>query len=125
MTSLTSLVRRDRVRADVTYGTSVPDGWQPGTHPWRVTLRRNGRQLTVDFYTGPAITEEPSAADVLYCLISDVQAGEMTFEEFCEELGYDEDSRKAYAVWEKCVALASRVRRFLGGAFGEYADAEH
>lgn len=125
MTSLTSLVDRDRVRASLTYGTSVPDGWDPHSHPWRVTLRRNGRQLTVDFYTGPACYDDPTAADVLNCLVSDVQYGEVSFEEFCSDLGYEEDSRKAYAVWEKCRKLAPRVRRFLGGAFDEYADAEH
>lgn len=125
MTSMTSLVTRDRVRADVAYGTHVPGEWDPYSHPWRITLRRSRRQLTVDFYTGPACYGEPTAADVLDCLVSDVRYGEVSFEEFCSDLGYEEDSRRAYATWEKCRELAPRVRRFLGDAFEEYADAEH
>lgn len=125
MTSMTSLVTRDRVRADVTYGTHAPDWGDSSGHSWRVTLRRSRRQLTVDFYMGPACCEDPTAADVLDCLVSDVRYGEVSFEEFCSDLGYEEDSRRAYATWEKCRELAPRVRRFLGDAFEEYADAEH
>lgn len=125
MTSLKSLVRRDGVRAEATYGAKgpIPDG-RTDMNPWRVTLRRKGRRLTVDFFTGPAITDDPDAEGVLDCLLSDLSAGEQSFEEFCSEFGYEEDSRSAYDIWERCGAMAPRVRRFLGDALEEYLRAE-
>lgn len=59
----------------------------------------------VSFSQGSAHTKPPTVEEVLYALSMDASAGEEneTFESFCYELGYDEDSRKAYAMWEACV----------------------
>jgi hypothetical protein len=125
VTTLKDLIARDNVREDVRYGTDgpIPENFA-GFSPWTVTLRRKRRQLTVPFYTGPAITEDPTAHGVLDCLLSDASAGEQTFEDFADEFGYDQDSRKAYATWESCVKMAERVRTFLGDAFEEYLYSE-
>lgn len=125
MTTLKSLIRRDNVRADVRYGSSepTPENFANST-PWTVTLHRKRRKLTVSFYTGSAITEDPTAHDVLDCLLSDASAGEQTFEDFAGEFGYEEDSREAHATWESCEKMAKRVRKFLGDAFEDYAYAD-
>lgn len=116
------------IRCNATFGHDAPpEGFTPGTNSWRVTLRFQGRQLTVPFFTGPAISKEPTAADVLSCLVSDVSAGEQTFEDFASEFGYDVDSRKAEKTWRQCVKMAPRVRRFLGTSevFERVQNAEH
>ncbi len=127
MTSeLDRLCERKRVRAEVTYGCEpAPEGFAEGSSSWRVTLRYRGRRLTVPFYTGPAFEREPSAADVLSCIISDARAGEQTFEEFCSEFGCDNDSRKAERTWGACSAMAPKVRRLLGDDLDEFSRAEH
>jgi hypothetical protein len=92
--------------------------WRETAHGYRVTLRYKrrdiGRRLTVDFWMGPANTSEPDAEGVLDCLMSDMQAGEQSFDEFCREFGYDEDSRTAERTWKACQRTAPKVRRFLG-----------
>lgn len=125
MTTLKGLITRDKVRADVTYGTDkpVPRAFAD-SNPWTVTLHRKRRKLTVPFFTGPAITEDPTAHDVLDCLLSDASAGEQTFEDFASEFGYDEDSRSALETWRACSRMASKLRRFLGDAFVDYAYSE-
>lgn len=127
MTTLNNLMERDEVRADVSYGSSepTPENFQ-GCTPWTVTMIRKGRRISVPFYTRPAIAEDPTAHDVLDCVLSDALAGEQDFEDFASDFGYDEDSRKAYATWEACGKLAARVRRFLGDdeTFDEYAYAD-
>lgn len=127
MTTLTSLIERDSVRAEVRYGSNepTPDGFVE-FNPWTVTLRRKRRQLSVPFYTGPAITEDPDVHNVLDCILSDALAGEQDFEDFARDYGYDEDSRRAYTTWEACGKMAERVRRFLVDAdtFEEYAYAD-
>lgn len=123
---LERLCERKHVRAEVAYGLETPpDGFPPGSSSWRVTLRYQGRRLTVPFYTGPAIEREPSAADVLACICSDALAGEQDFGEFCREFGYDSDSRRAEQTWRACAALAPKVRRLLGGSFDAFSRAEH
>ena len=54
----------------------------------------------------------PSAYDVLSCISGDARCPQR-FSEFCSEYGYDEDSRKAYATWERCLGLAEELRRFF------------
>ncbi len=46
----------------------------------------------------------PAIADVIYSLVSDAQCVRhgQTFEEFAADLGYDEDSRKAEAIFNAC-----------------------
>lgn len=125
------LCRKHRISARATYGNSAacPDDWSPPPTPWTVRLtRRDGstrRTLTVPFWTGPASTKEPSAADVLSCLISDATFGEQSFENFCHELGYDTDSRRAEVTYNQCRRLAPKVRRFLGDLFDDFASAQH
>lgn len=119
------------VRAETTYGNDELDAsdgyddWRRTAHPWTVTLRYGRRRLTVPFWTGSAHTEDPTAADVLACLVSDARAGEQSFEEFCADFGYDSDSRQAHNTWKACSKLAPRVRRLLGDDFERFARAEH
>jgi hypothetical protein len=125
-TKLERLCEKLRIKCETKYGgVDLPEGWDPRAHPYRVRLRFRGRSLTVPFYMGPALEREPTAADVLACLCSDVSMGEQSFEDFCSELGYDTDSRKAERTWKACSVLAPKVRRFLGDHFGEVSSAEH
>jgi hypothetical protein len=119
------MVEKMRLRADVAYSNDTPpEGFAPGSNAWRVTLRYRGRRLTVPFYTGPALGE-PDAADVISCLISDTSAGEQSFEDFCSDFGYDQDSRRAEATWKACANLAPKVRGLLGEDFDTFAECEH
>lgn len=58
--------------------------------------------------------KKPSPAAVLYCLLSDAAAGSELFADFCAELGYDEDSRRALAIYEACQKTAVQMRMFTG-----------
>ena len=116
-----------RVRCESVYGgAEVPEDFAPGTHPYKVTLRYQGRQLTVPFFMGPALEREPDAVGVLECLLSDVSCVEgcRDFEDFCADLGYDVDSRKAEAMYKACEALYPKLRRFLGSDFSTFMEAE-
>lgn len=70
----------------------------------------------VYFSVGTGWTEKPTLADVLDCLASDAATVENCpdFETWANELGYDEDSRKAYQCWELITARADAMRADLG-----------
>lgn len=127
MTELEQVCDRLKIKAQVRYGNKVtePDDWQQSANPYTVTLRFQGRRLTCDFFTGSGWTKEPNAADVLSSLVLDANCGDMTFEEFCQEFGYDEDSRKAERTWRQCKRMSPKVRQFLGEHLDEVANAQH
>lgn len=100
------------------------DEWQQGANDWRVTLSYNGRSYTLDFWQGKGITDAPDAAGVLECLLSDASGADQSLEDWCGDLGYDTDSRKAERTWKACQRCALRLRRLLGSDFQRFMDAD-
>lgn len=41
----------------------------------------------------------PTQASVLWCLLMDMELGQGTFQEFCDNLGYDSDSMRAHKIY--------------------------
>jgi hypothetical protein len=66
--------------------------------------------------------KKPSPAAVLYCLLSDASLGAELFADFCADLGYDEDSRKALAIYEECQKTAAKLRMFTPGEREKLAE---
>jgi hypothetical protein len=52
----------------------------------------------------------PTAASVLYCLLSDSQASGESFPDWCGGLGYDTDSRKAFDIYMQCCNIGHKMR---------------
>lgn len=78
------------------------------SHPDRATLRFDFWGSIADAAKG----EDPTAYDVLACISSDVHCPE-TFEDFCGEYGYDEDSRKAEQTFHRCYKFGQQLRAFF------------
>lgn len=58
---------------------------------------------------------QPDLPGVLSCLASDASSVESDdFEDWCSELGYDTDSRKAERTYKACKAEAVKLEKFLG-----------
>lgn len=97
-------------------GNPNMDGGSNMDH-WKVTIKRSGHTLTTYFSKGYGHHgAEPTTAEILSCLADDSStvdnAGD--FEDFCNELGYDTDSRKAEKTFKVCEHQAKRLRSFLG-----------
>ena len=73
---------------------------------------------------GSACTDEPDAAGVLECLLSDASGSDQTFEDFCGEFVYDDDSRKAKRIWKARQKTAKELERLLGDDFETFMYAE-
>jgi hypothetical protein len=58
----------------------------------------------------------PTPTEVMECLQMDANLLEGTrdFNDFCDDLGYDNDSREAERVYEACKAQTARLQAFLG-----------
>lgn len=85
-----------------------------GDH-WRVVLKRPGRRMSLYFSKGYGHGgAPPTSEEVLECLRSDAYADGDTFEEFCFNLGYASDSRKAEKTYKAAQRQTDKLRRFLG-----------
>ena len=101
MQTLRAFVNGNRISATCELIEKRPDALMSdmptGSRHWRVTLRAERRRLTIYFSQGPAIEHAPTAEDVLDCLANDAAGYDnaRSFEEWCNEYGYDTDSRRA------------------------------
>lgn len=82
-----------------------------------VTIRRkrDGQRVSFDFWNSISDVESGSelrAYSVLACISGDVHCPE-TFEEFCREFGYSEDSRQAEKTFKACSKFSSKLRSFF------------
>jgi len=78
-----------------------------------VTLTKDGESMRINF--GQSLADgnkKPSEYDVL-ATICKYDIG--SFEDFCSEFGYDEDSRKAERTYKACLKEWKDVERVFGG----------
>lgn len=57
----------------------------------------------------------PCAANVLYCLLSDIDLGSESHADFCANMGYDEDSRKGLEIYLACQKTGEELRKVFTG----------
>ena len=81
------------------------------------------KQMTLYYSQGYGIQGEPTLESVLNCLISDSTCGE-TFQEFCDNLGYDNDSRKAEKTFNTILKQTNKLKKLLGNNFNDLASCE-
>jgi hypothetical protein len=119
MTTMTEFIAQHGITATAERAERNPnmdDDKHPMDH-WRVRLARPGKRLTVYFSMGTGHHgKAPEAADVLDCLASDAAGFEnaRSFEEWCDEYGYDTDSRKAHRTFKVIERQAQRLEKFIG-----------
>jgi len=93
-------------------------GWQTNANHYRVTLKYQGRTMSLWFYQGYGIEREPSVFDVVYSLISDVYYADMTLDQMIEETGAKIESVKDFRELESThkllTQLTKRFRHLIG-----------
>lgn len=93
--------------------------WLDRASHYKCKFRLGRRQLSTFFSMGSAHTEEPTAADVLDCLASDAASVDSarSFEDWCSDIGYDTDSRKAERTYKACERQAAALKQFVGADY--------
>jgi len=87
--------------------TAKSDDWKETAHKWICGL--NGVEF--EYYTGSALKDPPKCDDVLHALINDASAEGEGFSDWCSNLGYDTDSRKALQTYLDCQEIAQKLRK--------------
>ena len=85
---------------------------------YRVRIRRKGKQFTFTFGTN-SLGDKPTAYAILACL---TKYDPGTFEDFCSDYGYDEDSRKAERIYKAVCNEWLHVERVFGDCMDELRE---
>jgi len=56
----------------------------------------------------------PHIADVLHSLVMDSSAVGQSFSSWCDDFGYDKDSRKAESIYRSCQENSDKIHRLFG-----------
>ncbi len=84
-------------------------GYDNGPPPWPGTLLH-------EQWMKQAKPQTPHAADVLCSLILDSSAVGQSFESWCDDFGFDTDSRKAFNTYAACQQNADKLARIFNAA---------
>jgi hypothetical protein len=93
-----------------------------GDH-WKCVIRMGKKRMTLIFSQGYAYKgAEPELENVLDCLLSDASILENApnFEDYCNEFGYDSDSRKAEKGFKALERQVLKLQNFLGEKYEEF-----
>lgn len=88
------------------------DNWRDTADSWLITINNQA----FEYYTGVGHRKQdkpvtPELSAVLSCLVLDAAAASESFEDWCSELGYDSDSRKALETYLECQNTALEMRK--------------
>ena len=92
-------VRTDGLMADMPRGSSH----------WLVTIKRGEESFSLQYSMGPAHKGTPDHHDILNCVLSDISYVDRDFEDFCNDLGYDPDSKTADKIYSACREQAAQM----------------
>ena len=87
--------------------------WESKANAYGVSLRYQGRKMSFVYYQGTGIKTEPSCADLVHCLSSDLNVLNScpTFECFVGCFGLDIHSHKTYVQLKK---QGARYEKLIG-----------
>lgn len=61
-------------------------------------------------YEACSIPTKPNIDDVLYSLVMDSRYLYESFDDWCDNFGYDSDSKKAFSIYEDCIKNAKKLK---------------
>lgn len=88
------------------------------SNSWKVAMTYEGKTCHFNFWTGFGLGEDSERFkyDCLYDVCMNSQYMDSSFEEFCDEFGYDSDSIKALNIYKEVVNVGKKVRKLFGYA---------
>lgn len=87
-------------------------------HMITVTNTETQQKITFEFWASiahPELTTDYDVLNAFYCLVSDAISGEMSFDDFCSEFGYNNDSRTSEKIHRKCKKQLEKLKKIYDG----------
>jgi hypothetical protein len=91
---------------------------------WNVTLQHKGGFHSTQYKTGlghvltkqkweEVVPTVPENATIMHSLLLDSDAGSMSFNDWCSDFGYDNDSIKAFKAYQSCCEIAAILNKLF------------
>lgn len=117
MTTFTSIYAA--IEDDIAFGWVEDELTQEELNTWSdkhtcfvCTIEYQERQVTVRWFS---MCQVPQIEDVLSSMVLDARSASCeTFEEFCNEYGFNNDSIKDLKLYEACKCIADKAKYLLG-----------
>jgi hypothetical protein len=91
--------------------TQDESGWKHRAYSIEFAPPSNARAF-FDWKSGTGIERKPILSEVLArCCADYLSAAPVSFSDFAAEFGYDEDSRKAFRIYEECQQIGPRLQK--------------
>jgi hypothetical protein len=71
------------------------------------------KRISIFFSQGSYFTDKPKVEDVLDALKTDYLASLNSFNDFCDEFGYSNDSIRSKKTYDSCVKNGKKLQKFL------------
>ncbi len=121
---LSERIQQDGITIESTPRDRAPEGEQnPGDmNWWDVTLRMDGREISLPWGMGPAAGDEPELGDVMSMMTMGVRAviNNRDFEAWCDEWGWSPDTEGRYEMYEQWIRHSGNLSEFLRDRFDAY-----
>lgn len=89
-------------------------------HNHTVKVTHNKKSFSFDFWgsiANPEISNDQENVFAFYCALSDGLSAKDSFENFCSEFGYNEDSRNAERIYKACEKTLKKIERVFSCDF--------
>lgn len=101
----------------IPFRTDSGTEWDNSAKHYAFTLVNHsnaGKRYNGNYSQGSGIKNRPTVEDILNSLILDTMDVDFTsFNSFCDEFGYDSDSRKAYKIYEDCLKESEGLKHLF------------
>jgi len=120
MCSLNEFIKRHNIQAEFEnclLNPNMPD-WKNANH-YKVTLKYNGKKMTIYYSQGYGIKKAPSIKDVIKCLIVDNTEYYKSLSDWADEFGFNNNVREAERTYKACVNQTKKAKRLFGDIYSE------
>lgn len=85
--------------------------WAKNMNGYTVLIKRGTKEFSTPYFMGRALGKEPELTGVIESLYADRQTvqGNVNFEEWCGDLGYNSDSISDQKTFNACIVNANRL----------------
>ena len=84
----------------------------------KIVIKAHTLKLSFDFWASimnPEIQSDEENTSAFYCFVSDALSGEMDFNEFCNEFGYDINHPNRRKIYKACQKSNCKFHRVFDG----------
>jgi hypothetical protein len=101
--------------------TDIVFRWGRDMIEWECKLTYKDYESTVMFYTHETRTDDPTVEEVVYALYADDVTIENStgFSDWCDTLGYNDDSISDQQTYELCKENSLKVRQLFGSDYSK------